>query len=77
MKGVITVSNNELKAIIKKKRLYSYEVAEKIGITEFTLCRWFRKEMSEEQKEKVITAIAALCEEKEISIVPTKKGRKK
>ncbi|MBP7186985.1 MAG: hypothetical protein KBA55_09545 [Ruminococcus sp.] len=71
------MKNDEIKAIIKENRLYCYEVAEKIGITEFTLCRWFRKEMSEEQKEKVITAIAALCEEKELSIVPTKKVRKK
>lgn len=69
------MSNDEIKAIIKKNRLYSYEVAEQIGITEFTLCRWFRKEMTEEQKEKILSAIAALCEKKELSIVSTKKAR--
>lgn len=54
------MTNTEIKELIRKNRLYGYEVAERVGITEFTLCRWFRKEMTDEQKEKVISAIKAL-----------------
>lgn len=54
--------NEEIKKIIKKTRFKQYEIATVIGISEATLCRWFRKELPAEQKEKIMNAIERLKE---------------
>ena len=54
------MNNNDIRQRIKSNRLYFYEIAEEIGITEFTLSRWFRKELTPEQQEKVLAAIDKL-----------------
>ena len=43
--------------MIKQNRLRHYEVAEEIGISEFTFCKWLREELPEEKKKIVIAAI--------------------
>lgn len=60
LKGLFDMNNLEIRTAIKQKRLYHYEVAEKLGITEITFCRWLRKELSSEQKQKVLSAINEL-----------------
>ena len=35
-----------------------YEIAAKIGISEYTFSRWFRKELTAEQQERILAAIA-------------------
>lgn len=57
------MNNTEIRNLIKKYRLYFYEVAEKVGITEYTLSRWMRKELSETQKQRVLTAVSELTGE--------------
>ena len=57
------MSNIEIKETIKKARLYQYEIAQKLGITEFTLCVWFRSELSPDRKEKILSAITELVSE--------------
>ena len=42
---------------IKQNRLCHYEVAREIGISEATLCRWLREEMSTDRKNLVLSAI--------------------
>ena len=61
MKGLFKMKNVEIRSLIKQNRLFYYEVAEKIGIAETTLCKWLRKELTAEQKNKVITAIHELA----------------
>lgn len=53
--------NNDIRDKIKKSGFYGYEVAEEIGISENTLLRWLRLEMSEESKKLIYDAIERLC----------------
>lgn len=52
--------NTDIRTAIKEKQLCQYQVAEKIGISEFTFVRWLRKELSEERKQQILTAINEL-----------------
>lgn len=52
--------NYLVKELIKNSRFKQYEIAAKIGISEFNFSRWFRRELTPEQVEKVKTAIAEL-----------------
>ena len=52
--------NTDIRAAIKESKLCQYQVAEKIGISEFTFVRWLRKELSEERKQQIFTAIREL-----------------
>ena len=59
------MTNFELRSLIKSKRLFFYEIAAKIGISEFTFTRWLREELNEEKRTKVLTAIKELTGEEE------------
>ena len=50
--------NYSIKQIIKESRYRQYEIAAKIGISEYTFCKWFRKELTAEQQERILAAIA-------------------
>lgn len=52
--------NLEIRMKIKQNRLCHYEVAQKIGISEATFCRWLREELSEERKKLVLSAVDKL-----------------
>ena len=54
------MSNQDIKQLIKSKRIFIYEIADEIGITEFSLHRWFRHDLTDEQRQKVLDAISAL-----------------
>lgn len=49
------MKNAEIKRTIWESRFRQYEIAEEIGISEYTFCRWFRRELSEEQKEQILS----------------------
>ena len=49
--------NYSIKQIIKESRYRQYEIAAKIGISEYTFCKWFRKELTQEQRELILSAI--------------------
>ena len=52
--------NDTIKRKIKASRIMQYEIAAKIGISEYTFCRWFRKELTAEQQEKILAAITEI-----------------
>ena len=52
--------NYSIKQIIKESRYRQNEIAAKIGISEYTFCKWFRKELTSEQRMQILDAIAAL-----------------
>ena len=54
------MKNMEVRQAIKAARLMQYEVAAQIGISEYTFCKWLRRELTDEQREQVNSAIAAL-----------------
>lgn len=51
------MSNKEIEALLKKQKIYKWQVAKKIGIHETSFVRWFREELSQEQKQQVMSAI--------------------
>ena len=54
------MKNSEIKRTIKESRIMQYEIAAKMGISEYTLCKWFRKDLTSEQRMQILDAIAAL-----------------
>lgn len=54
------MGNKEIKRIIKKSGVYQYKIARKIGISEVKFSQWFRIELNEEQKTKILNAIKSL-----------------
>jgi predicted XRE-type DNA-binding protein len=54
------MANQEIKNLIKKHRLFRYEVAEAMGISEGYLSTLLRKPLTEEMEQKVKEAINIL-----------------
>lgn len=59
--------NKDIKEMIKEIGVKHYEVAYQIGISESTLCVWFRRPLKGERRERMLTAIEELREEKNIN----------
>lgn len=55
------MNNLEIRQAMKEKRLYNYEVASALGISEFTLSRKLRNELRQEEKEKILEVIEKLA----------------
>lgn len=51
------MANEDIKKIIKKKRLFQYEVADAMGISEGYLATILRKPLSDDKKREVLEAI--------------------
>lgn len=51
------MANIEIRNALKQKRMYNYELAELLGITEWTLSRKLRKELPDEEKQKILGVI--------------------
>ena len=64
-KGGDDMTNAEIKKIIRDRRLFNYEVAAQLGISEFTFSRWFRKELEKDKCERVLKAIYELTRKEE------------
>ena len=58
------MNNLDIRVAMKCNRVFSYEVAEKLGISEFTFCRWLRNELDTERKETIVSAIKAIVDER-------------
>jgi transcriptional regulator with XRE-family HTH domain len=52
-----TQLNNDIKEKIKDAGLHQYQVADLCGISETTLVRWLRYELSPEKREMIMSAI--------------------
>ena len=47
------MDSKTIRNFIREKRLYQWEIAKIIGISEFTLSRWIREELTSERKKKI------------------------
>ena len=56
------MNGKEIKALIKKKRLCQWEVAEELHINEFTLSRRLRGSISKKQEEEILNAMERLTQ---------------
>lgn len=56
------MANEDLKQLIKKHRLFRYEIADAMGISEGYLSTLLRKPLTEDMEQKVLEAINKLTE---------------
>ncbi len=49
--------NEEIKEYINRQHVYNWQIAKELGIHESVFSRWFREELTEEQKSKIIDAV--------------------
>ena len=54
------MQNKDLRKKIKESNLTHWRIAKCLGISEFTLSRWFREELTAEKKELIEKAIETL-----------------
>lgn len=52
--------NADIRTAIKESSLCQYQVAEKIGVSEFTFIRWMRNKLTDERRAKIMKAIEEL-----------------
>ena len=50
-------NNHEIRQALKDHGMKQWELGEIIGVTETTICRWLRKEITDERKDLILTAI--------------------
>ena len=55
--------NETIKRRIKESRIRQYEIATNLGISEFTLSRWFRTPLTKEKQELILSAIDTIRRE--------------
>ena len=53
--------NREVRDFLKAKRVFQWEVAERLGIHESSLIRWMRTELPEDKKKKIMEAASAIA----------------
>ena len=57
------MSNIDIRQLLKQRRIYHYEIAEKLGISESYFCRLLRKELAPDKKKQILQIIDELaCE---------------
>ncbi|OPX85730.1 hypothetical protein [Pelotomaculum sp. PtaB.Bin117] len=54
------MNNTEIRNKIKNARLFQYEVARALHISEATLIRWLRQELPEKEKARILAVIEQL-----------------
>lgn len=54
------MENIEIRTAIKKARLFNWEVAEELGISESYFCRKLRRELPEDERNRFLAAIDRL-----------------
>ena len=56
----MALSNTDIRQAIAKKRLKQYEVAQALGISQFTFSHWLQTELPPEKKKEIIRAIKGI-----------------
>lgn len=57
MNIITSKANQEVREALQNKGMKQWELADLLGISEFTLTRWLRKELTEDKKELLLKAI--------------------
>jgi transcriptional regulator with XRE-family HTH domain len=57
------MANKEIREEIERRRLRYYEVANRIGISQYTFSHWMQNKLTPEQEERTRKAIEKLSEE--------------
>lgn len=57
------MENLEIRRKLKEKKVFQWQVAKSIGISEMTLVRKLREEVTEEEKQKILSVIDKIAVE--------------
>ncbi len=57
MNIITSKANQEVREALQNKGMKQWELADMLGVSEFTLTRWLRKELTEDKKELLLKAI--------------------
>ena len=57
------MNNTEIRTAIRKARLFGYEVAAELGISETSFSRKLRNEIPQDEKERILAAISRIIKE--------------
>ncbi len=58
------MANEMLRAMMKKDRIFMWQVADKLGLNETTVIKRFRHELQPEQRNEVLSAIEEIKKER-------------
>lgn len=61
--GGVIMTNAEIRSTAKKAGVRQWQIAEKLGISEFTLIRRMRHDLTQEQQKEILNAIIDIAEE--------------
>lgn len=59
------MTNKEIREAAKANRVYSYEVADALGVSEATMTRKMRRELPQDEKRRILEAIDRLAQQKQ------------
>lgn len=57
MDAIASKANQEVREALHNKGMKQWELSDMLGVSEFTLTRWLRKELTEDKKELLLKAI--------------------
>lgn len=70
-------NNNEIRKAMLRANVKQWEVADQLGISEFTYSRWLRTELSADKKSLILQAIEDIRTKKDMDVIklrPTKEA---
>lgn len=50
-------TNEKIRTALKERKMHQWELAERLGVSEPTLTRWMRHELSEEEQDRIVSVI--------------------
>lgn len=58
------MNNHEIREKMREKGIKQWEIADVLGISEFTLSRWLRKEILDSKRQRILEAIESIAKRK-------------
>lgn len=56
--------NQVIREALKKFKVYQYELADAVGVSEYTLCKHLRKELTVDEEERLLKVIERIADRK-------------
>lgn len=54
------MTGQEIRELLRQKRIYQWEVAAQMNVSEYALCRWLRGPLDSEKEQAILGAIERL-----------------
>ena len=57
-------NNQEIRNALKNCNVFQYELADAVGVSEYTLCKHLRKELTVDEEERLLKVIERIADRK-------------